>query len=187
MNNKSPVTLSHLQRVAKKLQKEKSLKWQKALDEAAKQFGYSNYKIFLNERNQSEQSVESLLKKIFSEKGLSKKALQSLCKKSTLNEDIQSFLLNDLRADEGGEIEIYAPNFIAREVSLKNLIYKIKGDKLYVEGDYELTLEFDGEVPDEHKHLPHFNRPPMFGDFEIKIDKNNKITFEDSSIGWNEG
>ena len=76
-------------------------------------------------------------------------------------------------------------HFVTKEVFVKNLSYKINGDALFVEGDYDLKLEFEHEVPEELKNEPHFYREPMFGDFEVTIDRDKKITIEDRSIGEN--
>lgn len=74
---KTFVLLSVIQKRAKKLQKEKSLKWNQALDESAKEFGFYNFK---NYKNISEANIEGyksaieiLLKDISSENDKSKK------------------------------------------------------------------------------------------------------------------
>lgn len=213
MDIKSPVTLSVLKQLAKNLQKEKSLSWHKALDEAARQSGCTNYK---NYQNQTKLEISDFVREIFLESHLSKKeelaisflknfqgsfqdrfkilehvsssneVIKLICEKSNLIKEIESFLLKDLQADEGGEVEMYAPNFIANKVLLIDLNYEAQEGKICVEGNYELKLKFDGEIPNELKNLPNFNSQTMFGDFEITVDRNKRITIDHQSIGWDE-
>ncbi len=74
---KSLVSPSFLKQKARQLKREKSLSQSQALDEAAQQFGFSNYKNYLNvlEANlkQSKPAKEVLLKQIASEKNIYKK------------------------------------------------------------------------------------------------------------------
>lgn len=211
---KSLVSPSYLKQKARQLKRDNSLSQSQALDAAAQQFGFSNYKNYLNllEAN-NKQPIEDYLKKISTENDMSLKmditvsliqnyevpfqvlleilkqfqhspeAIRSLCEKSKLTNDIQSFLLDDLRADEGKEIEMYAPYFSITQLSLSNLIYEIDDDLICVDGDYTIKLEFDGEVPEEYKNYPHFEVRSMFGNFEIEIDKNKNMSIENSSIG----
>jgi hypothetical protein len=66
----------------------------------------------------------------------SKEALNSVCEKTTLKEELQTYLFNDFHTDEGkDEIQMWQPYFVAKEIFLKNLIYEIKEDMLCVEGD----------------------------------------------------
>ncbi len=213
MNSKSIVTLSVLRQLAKNLQKEKSLSWHKALDEAARQSGYTNYK---NYQNQTKLEIGDLVREILLESDPSEKeklaisflknfqgsfqdrfrilehvsnsneVIKLICEKSNLIKEIELLLLKDLQADKGGEVEIYAPNFTANKILLSDLNYEVQEGKIFIEGNYELKLKFDGEVPNELKNLPHFNIQPMYGDFEITVDKNKKISIDHQSIGWNE-
>ncbi|KTD01969.1 hypothetical protein [Legionella feeleii] len=211
---KSLVSPSYLKQKARQLKRDNSLSQSQALDETARQFGFSNYKNYRNLLNDNnKQPLEDYLKRIYSENDMlqkmdiaisliqnheipfqvlleilkqlqhSQEAMRSLCEKSKLKNDIQSFLLDDLRADEGKEIEMYAPYFTATKISLSNLIYEIEEDTLCVDGDYDIKLEFDGEIPEHYKDYPNFEVRSMFGDFEIEIDKNKRITIQNSSIG----
>ena len=67
------VTPTFLKQKAKSLKKEKAISLHKALEETAIHFGFTNYKNFLNEweanqQPQSKSAIESLLKKLSSEK-----------------------------------------------------------------------------------------------------------------------
>jgi len=213
MNKKSIITLSVLKQLAKNLQKEKSLSWHKALDEAARESGYTNYK---NYQNQTKLEIGDFVRKILLENDPLKKeelailflknfqgsfqdrfkiieyvsgsneVIKLICEKSNLIKEIELLFLKDLQADKGGEVEIYAPNFIANKVLFSELNYELQEGKICIEGNYELKLKFDGEVPNELKNLPHFNSQPMYGDFEIMVDKNKKIIIDNQSIGWKE-
>jgi hypothetical protein len=112
--------------------------------------------------------------------------VQYICEKSSLKEDIQVFLHSYFLTEEAQRELKTFPNlqyFLVKDVSVKNLKYKIEGNMLLVDGDYDLTFESEFEMTDELKKLPHFNRQPMFGDFEITIDENKKITIENQTIG----
>jgi hypothetical protein len=211
---KSLVSPSYLKQKARQLKRDNSLSQSQALDEAARQFGFSNYKNYLNLLNANNKlPLEDYLKRMYAENDMlqkmdiaislvqnyeisfqvlleilkqfqdSQEAMRSLIEKSKLKNDIQSFLLDDLRADEGKEIEMYAPYFTATQISLSNLVYEIDEDMLCVDGDYNIKLEFDGEIPEDYKDYPHFEVRSMFGNFEIEIDKNKNISIENSSIG----
>jgi hypothetical protein len=73
----SIVLLSFLKQRARQLKKEKSLRSSQALDEAARELGYSNYRNYLNvlesTRKQEKSSMDLLLEKISSENDMSKK------------------------------------------------------------------------------------------------------------------
>ncbi|MCS5709204.1 hypothetical protein CC99x_009835 [Candidatus Berkiella cookevillensis] len=214
------VSPSYIKQKARQLKKEKSLSQHQAYDEAARYFGFHNYKHYLNvledKQKQAASTKETLLKNIYSEKDISTKerfaisfiqdfkisigelldilkqfqdsaaAIQSVCEKSNLKDVVQTFLLNDFHTEEGSsELQNLPFNqyFIAKEISVKNLQYSLENDVLYIDGDYDLKLEFECEIPEEYKDLPHFYREPMFGDFEIKIDEDAKLTIMNSSIG----
>lgn len=68
-------------------------------------------------------------------------------------------------------------------MSVRSLNYELIENRIHVHGKYHLEFEFEMEIPENSKHLPHFRRDPMFGDFEAVIDKDKNITFENPSIG----
>lgn len=74
---KTFVLLSILKKKAKQLKKENSLTWHQALDDAAKEFGYSNFKNYQNISeagvNQYKVAVEAILKNMSLEKDMFKK------------------------------------------------------------------------------------------------------------------
>lgn len=74
---RSFVSPSFLKQKARQLKKEKSLSQSQALDEAARQLGFSNYKNYLNiseaNKKQSKPPIAVLLKNISSEKDMFKK------------------------------------------------------------------------------------------------------------------
>jgi hypothetical protein len=111
-------------------------------------------------------------------------ALQLVGNSLDLENDIQIFLLNyfiESKSDvQALPLKEY---FIAKNVFVEDLSYDFNNDVLVVDGKYNLSFQFEHEVPEEMKDLPHFNREPMFGEFVISIDKNKKITVEDISIG----
>lgn len=212
----SVVLLSFLKQRAKQLKKEKSLSQSQALNEAAKELGYSNYKNYLNlleaNRKQSKSSKEVILKNISSEDDMRKKMelaisfiqkyeipiqdlldilklfqdsgdMQFVCEQSNLKDKIQLFFFNDFLTDKGkSEIQMHDPYYVAKDISLNNLIYKINGDMIEVEGNYDLKIGFEFEVEDEYKEYPHVKDRSLSGPFEITIDRAEKITIEYTDI-----
>ncbi len=116
----------------------------------------------------------------------SKKSLNSVCEKSTLKAELQTYLFNDFLTDESkDEIQMWEPYFVAKEIFLKNLIYEIKDDLLCVEGDYDLEIKFEYDLDENEPESKddRFKDRWLFGSFEITIDRNKKITFVNSDIG----
>lgn len=114
----------------------------------------------------------------------SEKVIQHLCSQSALQNDIQKSLLSYFLESK---IDIQAlplmEGFVAKNVSVRSLAYKFDQSHILIIGKYQLEFEFEIEVPEDSKHLPHFRRDPMFGTFEARIDKDKKITFENPIIG----
>lgn len=116
----------------------------------------------------------------------SQEILRTLCEKLTLKDEVQKFIQNYFLTEKSQkELQTYPmrENFVAKDLSVKSLTYRLEGNKLFIDGNYDLSFEFAEVVPDEYKNLPHFRRSSMFGDFEITIDYNKKITIDELSIG----
>lgn len=166
-------------------------------------------------RKQSKSSKDALLERILSENDMSKKidlavpfiqntetlfqdlldifklfhqseeALQFVCGKSNVKNEIQQYWFNDyLNGD--GEAEIYGlyEHYIAKNLIVKELKYKIDGDLLCVDGEYDLTIKLGFELEDEsyREKYPHFQDHLWWGDFEITIDRNKEITVVEASF-----
>ncbi len=218
MNNSSLVSPSFLKQKARQIKREHSLTQSQALDEAAKEIGFINYKNYLNilEKNRKKAKLtrNDLLESIISETENSKKLglittflenyefsmnelleilsqfqqsselVQVICEKASLNYKIQSSLLNYfIECKTDVQALPLREHFVAKEVTVKNLIYSLNGKKIHVEGDYDIAFEFEFEVPEEHKQLPHFYRDPMFGEFEATVDVDDNVIIDDPSIG----
>lgn len=209
----SPVTPSYLKQKAKQIKKERSIPQHEALDEASKLFGFTNYKNYLNSlKANSRPQIGSVLSNLVAEKDSKKrlavamefvsgnkvatcdlmeilkifkseKSVTAICEKSLLPKAIHKFMVEDLGRDESGEIEDYAPYFKIEEVSVKDLVYRIEGDEIAVDGNYDIKLVVDGEVDEEDKDHPSFTPRYMDGDFELLIDRDQNITVKESSIG----
>lgn len=215
------VLSSFFKQRAKQLKKEKSLSQNQALNEAAKELGYSNYKNYLNllisKRNQSISSKDDLLKEISFETNMSKKIdlaipfiqnpatpfqdiidilklfqdsekdMQFVCEKTNLKNEIQQYWFNDYLTGEG-ESEIYGFNeyYVAKDLSIKEIQYRIDGDHICVDGEYDLTIKFGFELEDEsdREKYPHFQDHLWSGDFEISINRNKEITVVNASFGF---
>lgn len=109
--------------------------------------------------------------------------VQSACEKSlALNKYLELNFFTDFLRDEECEIEDFAPYHIAKSVSLKNLVFRFEDDLLFVEGDYDLTLEFAFDY-DKDDTSDTFKGQEMFGSFELTIDENLEINFENQDIG----
>ncbi|OYZ11981.1 MAG: hypothetical protein B7Y39_18915 [Bdellovibrio sp. 28-41-41] len=114
----------------------------------------------------------------------SKDTVQSICEKSALKEYLELYFLIDALRDEEGEIDDYTPYHVAKKASLKNVIYKFKKGKIFVEGEYDLKLEFGFEYDKDDKH-PTFQDEEMSGYFELTLDSDKNISIEDMDIGHN--
>ena len=213
----SVVSPSYLKQVARKLKKEKSITQSEALDEAAKQFDFSNYKHYLNsleeKKKNSPPSKDMLLTAIFSESDMQKKeslaityihnfnpafkilfklvsefknsreAIQSVCSQSGLHNEVHASLLSFF-LEARNEIQglPLMEGFVAKHISIRSLDYSFKNGLICTTGKYNLEFEFEEEVPEFQKHLPHFRRNPMFGEFEVSYDENKKEIIENPTI-----
>lgn len=225
---KTFVLLSVLEKRARELKKEKSLKLHQARDEAAKEFGFSNFKHYKNTSNadikQYKSTLEALFKNIALEDDVAKKMglaisfIQShetpfrdlfdilklfehshelgehpdfewlddvhfVCDKLNLMKDeIRSHMFNEFLTGEGeNSIHECYPYFTAKELSVSNITYEIKGNTIYADGNYHLTVESD--APDHlKKENPHLRDGKLEGYFGITIDRNKKMTLEHSDI-----
>ncbi|HFE6147623.1 TPA: hypothetical protein ACF9U4_001661 [Legionella pneumophila] len=243
---KTLVLQSFLQQKARQLKKEKSIRQNQAYDEAARSFGYSNYKEYLHDLKDKNRIKEILLLNIHSEKDMFKKMelgisfiqnvnipfheqltilklfqnskedhqkayaklhvkkdlhdlikypwLQLICEElSFMKDEIQSHLFEDFRTGEGKvDIEDIAPNFIPKDISIHDLMYKIEDDKLSVfEADYKVNLVYDfeniGLVNDDDYKDEQFNDRQISGSFGVEIDRNKQITYLHSDIGLDYG
>ena len=165
---KAFVLLSILKKRAKQLKKEKFLSWHQALDEASKEFGFSNYKNYKNIfEAQHTEAMEYCLKEI--------------------SPKIESFMLKTFLEDKGrAEINFRAPYFIAKEVSINDLAYETNETGLYIAGNYILKAEFEFGL-DENDPISkdaRFNDREFDGWFGVKIGKDKKIIlmFSDMDI-----
>lgn len=213
------VLSSFLKQRARQLEKEKALSWHQALDKAARESGYSNYKNYHNllgaKRKQSKSSMDVLLQKISSENDRSKKmdlaipfiqnpkapfqdlfnvlklfqyseeSLQFACEKSNMKNEIQQYLFNDyLTGDGAAEIYGLYEYYVAKNLTVKELKYKIDADMICVDGEYDLTIKFGFELEDEsyREKYPHFQDHLWWGHFEIIINSDKTITVINESF-----
>ncbi|QIN33801.1 hypothetical protein [Legionella longbeachae] len=89
-------------------------------------------------------------------------------------------------------LEDIASNFIPKDISIHDLMYKIEDDKLSVfEADYKVKLAFDFEnirpVNDDDYKDERFNDCQISGTFGVEIDRNKQITYLHSDIGLDSG
>jgi hypothetical protein len=199
-----------LKQVAKKLKKGLGISHHEALDGASKMYGYSNYRHYLNILENSMPAKKVVLKNVskkiqveipFCENSQisfneqldilklfqNSDDMQSTCSKwNLMKEEMQSALFNEFLTEEGEyEIQFRYKYYIAKEISLSDLEYEIKGDTLCVDGGYDLKIKFDiseFEIPDHYKDEPHFKDRVLSGSFGIVIDRNKKITMPHLNI-----
>ncbi len=219
---KSLVTPTFLKQKARQLKKEKSISWHQALEETAIQYGFSNYKQFLNdwESNQqpkSQSAIEALLRKLSSEKEMAKKlelaipfvqnnkmsfpemfdvferfresgeAVQTVCENSFFLDHVVGTMLLEYFRQSKRDLQALPlkEHFIAKDVVIENLECELITERLNVKGLYTIEFEFEhlADVEENMKHMPHFNRDPMFGQFEMTIDRNKQVTIANPTIG----
>ena len=208
----SPVSSSFLKQRARQIKKEKSLSQHQALDEAAKEFGFSNYRHYLNQSEAS--SKDAVFQAVFAEQDTAKRlglaisylqkyeipfhdlfdvlklfrqseeALNSICEKTSLKDDVQKFLLKffqDFKRDL--QVLPMREHFVAKDISVRDFFYEMRENALFVGCNYDLEFKFEFEVPEEMKNEPHFHREPMVGDVAITIDRSKIMTIGNPSIG----
>ncbi|GEM_PF-1547426 len=212
------VSPAFLKQEAKKLKKSLGMSHHEALDEVSKKYGFSNYRHYLNVLEESKPVTEEKIslendrsKAIQFETPFEQSAqmsfheqldflkvfqhsddMQAQCEKWNLMKDeTQSALFDEFLTEEGQyEIDFRHKYFIAKEISLSDLKYKLKGDMLYIDGEYDLTIkledseqiEFVYEASDHCKEYSPFNDRVLSGPFGIKIDRNKKIIIHHLSI-----
>lgn len=200
------VSPNFLKQKAKKLKKILGISHHEALDEVSKRFGFSNFKHYLNFSKKIYPNDNFIIKEpsakiedykillgipdqqgsdlSFSEQleilKLYKHSddFQSTCQKwELMKNEIQNSLFSEFLTAKGEyEIGFRHPHYVAKDISLSDLRYEIKADILSVDGDYDLRIKFNGEVPDNLKDEPHVKDRVLSGSFGIKIDKSKVIT-----------
>ncbi len=181
---KSIFSPSFLKQKARQLKKEKSLTQNQALDEAAVELGYSNYKHYLNVLEAGRKRKEARFKYVSLEKDIIKKTelaitfikdfkipfheqldilmlfqhsddIQSLCEKLNLmKDDIELFLFGDFLTDEGK----YEINFRAPHFIAKKISIS---DLTYEINDGVLCVEGNYDLKIE---------------FEFELDESDPIS-----------
>ena len=107
-------------------------------------------------------------------------AVQMICDDSGLRKDIQAFLLEEFQNGERtDEIEMH---FKAKALTASRLRYQLQGQSLFVQGSQRLDVEFTEHVPEEQLRLPHWHRPPAYGDFALTIDRDKNFSLEHSDV-----
>jgi hypothetical protein len=219
---KSLVTPTFLKQKAKALKKEKSISFHQALEETAIQYGFANYKHFLNdwETNQQPKSasdIAGLLKKLALEKDMAHKldlaipyvlvnklsfpemfdifehfredddAFQLICKSTFfLDHALKTMMLQYFQiSKEDVQGLPLMDHFIAKDVVIEDITCELLTERLAVKGLYTIWFEFESmaEVPEDMKHMSHFNRDPMYGQFDLTIDRNKQFTIANPTIG----
>lgn len=216
------ITPTFLKQKARQLKKEKSISLHQALDETAVQYGFANYKHFLNEwesnqRPESKSDIDALLKRVSSEKEMSRKlevaipfvqnnrmsfpdmftlfeqfrqsadAVQTICENSFFLDHVVNTMMLEYFRQSKADVQALPlkEHFIAKNVVVEDLECELITERLNVKGLYTIEFEFEhfDELEEDMKQLPHFNRPPMFGQFELTIDRNKQVTIANPTIG----
>ncbi|USQ15540.1 hypothetical protein J2N86_16070 (plasmid) [Legionella lytica] len=112
---------------------------------------------------------------------------QYVCEQLRLMKDeIQSYLFHDFSEDSGQkDIEDLYPYFIAKELTISNIMYKIVNDMLSIEADYLLKLDVDNSritFENELAKGERFKARETFGSFGVTVDRNKKINMEHCDI-----
>ena len=114
--------------------------------------------------------------------------VQYLCEQLMLMKDeIQSFLFHNYTEGSGqDDIEDSYPYYIAKELTVFNLMYGMKDDLLNIEADYLLKLDLDNSritYVDEFGNDVRFETRKASGSVGFTIDRNKKINIEHCDIG----
>ncbi|WP_428411367.1 hypothetical protein [Legionella sp.] len=101
-----------------------------------------------------------------------------------MKDDVQRYLFNDF-LENPEDLEDIHPYFIAKKLTISNLMYELQHDLLSIEADYLLKLELDNSrivLDDEVAKEKRFKERKASGSFGIKIDQNKKIHMEHCDI-----
>lgn len=111
--------------------------------------------------------------------------IQYICEQLMLmKDDVQRYLFNDF-LEKPEDLKDIHPYFIAKELTVSNLMYEIGNDSLHIEAEYLLTLELDNSrilLDEEVAKEMRFKEDKASGSFGIKIDRNKKIHMEHCDI-----
>lgn len=124
---------------------------------------------------------------IFEQFRHSDEAVQIVCENSFfLDHVVGTMLLEYFRkCKEDVQALPLREHFIAKDVVIESLECGLITERLNVKGLYALEFEFEhlSELEEDMKHMPHFNRDPMFGQFDMTIDRNKQVTIANPTIG----
>ena len=170
-SNRTPVSKSEVGALLKKLSTEKDLF--KKLDIAVP--FVQNNKISFPE-----------MFEIFEQFRESEEAVQIICENSYfLFHVVNSMMLQYFQASKE-DVQALPLNdhFVAKNVVAEEFECKLITERLSVKGLYTIEFEFEHltEVPVDDRKVSHFNRDPMFGQFEMIIDRNKQCSIANPTI-----
>ncbi|MFA6236512.1 MAG: hypothetical protein WC635_04215 [Bacteriovorax sp.] len=185
-----PVRRSILEQTAKKIKKLKGLKWSKALDEAALELGFNNYRHFLNAYEKSKPGKQ--LKQDFSQfisfpvfLAFLKKAesvdVAKACTKLGLDNDVKNYLLS-IFEERGLSLVGLIPNSMQRlEFEFDEFNFRPIDEHLSITGDFSIQVK--SLFKEDPKRKSAVKRSDRFqGNFSAQIDSSNSLILQEVSI-----
>ncbi len=114
-------------------------------------------------------------------------AIQIVCENSFFLDHVVGTMLLEYFRQSKEDVQALPlkEHFIAKNIVIENLECELITERLNVRGLYTIEFEFEhlAELEDDMKHMSHFNRDPMFGQFEMTIDRNKQVTIANPTIG----
>lgn len=185
-----PVSRSILEQTAKKIEKLKGLKWSKALDEAALELGFNNYRHFLNayEKSKPEKQLKQNFNQFksfpeflaFLKKAESVDVAES-CTKLGLDNDVKNYLLSVFE-ERGLSLVGLIPNNLQKlDFEFDEFNFRPINDHLSITGNFSILVKslFE-EDPKRKSTVKRSNR--FEGNFSAQIDSSKSLILQEISI-----
>lgn len=117
----------------------------------------------------------------------SQEAVQTVCENSFFLDHVVRTMLLEYFQKCKADVQALPSreNFVAKNIVIEDLVCGLITERLNVKGLYTIEFEFEhlADVEEHMKNMPHFNRDPMFGQFEMTIDRSKQVTIANPTIG----
>lgn len=124
---------------------------------------------------------------VFEQFRSSKEVLQTVCENSFFLDHVVSTMMLEYFRQSKEDVQVLPlkEHFLAKNVVVEGLECELITERLNVRGFYTIEFEFEylSDLEENMKGMSHFNRDPMFGQFEMTIDRNKQVTIANPTIG----
>lgn len=124
---------------------------------------------------------------VFEQFRQSAEAVQTICRNSFFLDHVVNTMMLEYFRQSKGDVQLLPlkEHFVVKNIVVEDLECELLTERLNVRGLYTIEFEFEhfSDLEEDMKHLPHFNRDPMFGQFEMTLDRNKQVTIANPTIG----